>query len=48
MDCPDYEIDVEVNEEKKRIIKKAKDEDKAVWQVRSQSFEKHKSKKHGG
>ena len=48
MDCPDYDKDVEADAEKNRLIRKIKDEENAVWEVRNRSFEKHKSKKHGG
>jgi hypothetical protein len=48
MDCPDYDKDVEADAEKNRLIRKIKDEENAVWEVRNRSFEKHQSKKHGG
>lgn len=48
IDCPKYAEAVKANAEKLQKIRKAQAEAKAVWQVRSQSFEKHKSKKHGG
>ena len=46
--CPKYAEAVKANAEKMRKIHKANAEEKAVWEVRNRSFEKHKSNKHGG